>query len=68
MRKTTWKTSSLAECNDCGWTYGNYKNAQAVAAKHAKDHDHFVRVETVLVSYYNYPEGYFDRKEGDTKE
>ncbi len=67
MRKKTWKTSSIAECADCDWTYENYKNAQAVGAKHAKDHNHFVRVETVLASYYNYPEGYF-QKEGDSKD
>jgi len=59
MKKRTWPVGSMAECQDCGWTYDNPINGQAVAANHAKHHNHFVRVETVLVSYYNYPEGTF---------
>lgn len=62
MRKATWRIGAIAECQDCGWTCDNYKNAQAVGAKHAKDYNHFVRVETTLCSYYNYPEGTFDKK------
>ncbi len=53
MRKHTWRVSGMAECNDCGWRCDNHHNAQAVGAVHAKKHNHFVRVETVLVSYYN---------------
>jgi len=64
MRKRTWRVGSIAECNDCDWRSSNDVNAQAVGAKHAKDHNHFVRVETTLVSYYNYPEGHFQKKEG----
>jgi len=59
MKKRTWHVASSAECNDCGWISTNDRNAQAVGAKHAKHYNHFVRVETVLVSYYNYPEGTF---------
>ena len=62
MRKKTWKIGSIAECRDCDW-YLEGHNAQGVAAKHAKDHNHFTTVEVHLVSYYNYPEGYFQKKE-----
>ena len=47
--KATWVIGAFAECEDCGWVSGNYKNAQAVGANHAKHHNHFVRVETTLV-------------------
>ena len=67
MRKRSWKTASFAECDTCGWVSSNDINAQGVGAKHAKDHDHFVRVETVIVSYYNYPEGHFDKTQDETK-
>jgi len=53
MKKQTWPVHAAAECNDCGWTASNWKNAAATAAIHAKAFNHFVRVETVLVSYYN---------------
>jgi len=59
MKKKTWRVGAIAECQDCDWTYDRYANAQALGAKHAKHHNHFVRVETTLVSYYNYPEGTF---------
>jgi hypothetical protein len=61
MRKKSWRVASQAECNDCDWVSTNDVNAQAVGAKHAKHYNHFVRVETVIVSYYNYPEGYFKK-------
>jgi len=63
MKKKTWVIGGIAECQDCDWTYDHYKNAQAVAANHAKHHDHFVRVETTLCSYYNYPEGTFRKNQ-----
>jgi len=56
MKKETWKVASQAECNDCDWISTNWKNAQATGARHAKAHNHFVRVETVLVTYYNEPD------------
>jgi len=61
MNKKTWRIGGVADCDDCAWHYESYKNAQAVGANHAKHHDHMVRVETTLVSLYNYPEGYFDQ-------
>jgi len=32
----------LAECKDCGWKTVSYKNAQAIAAIHAKKYHHKV--------------------------
>lgn len=43
----------LANCEDCGWQYEGYKNAQALAAKHAKRHGHKVLVEVGLSGYYD---------------
>jgi len=60
MNKKTWKVGAVAECNDCDW-YLDSLNAQPVGAKHAKKHNHFVRVETTLVSYYNYSDDYFQK-------
>lgn len=31
------------ECENCGWTTESYKNAQALAAKHAKKYGHKVK-------------------------
>ena len=53
MKKSTWRVSGIANCDDCDWHYENYKNAQAVGANHAKHHHHKVRVETALVSVYD---------------
>ncbi len=47
----------LAECEDCGATFGNHKNGQALAAKHAKHHKHFVRCEVGIVCWYDGREG-----------
>ena len=68
MKKKTWPIGSIAECQDCNWTYENRINGQAVAARHAKLYNHFVRVETTLVSYYNYPEGTFRNSNNSKKE
>lgn len=45
MKKDTWKIHAIAECQDCGATFENYKNAQALAAKHAKTYGHKVHGE-----------------------
>lgn len=68
MKKSTWRVGCNAECQDCDWRSSNWKNAQAVGARHAKAHNHFVRVETTLVSYYNYPEGTFRSSNNSRKE
>lgn len=53
MKKETWLTHGIAYCEDCGWTYEYYKNAQALGAKHAKKYKHIVHVEVGLSSKYN---------------
>jgi hypothetical protein len=42
MKKAFGVTHGIATCNTCGWTTESYKNAQAIAAKHAKDKGHVV--------------------------
>ena len=41
------------ECEDCGKVFTNYKNAQAVAAKHAKTYGHKVVGEVGLSVEYD---------------
>jgi len=53
MRKKIGVVHILAECVDCGWTTGDHKNGQAIAAIHAKSHKHMVRGEVGLVFEYN---------------
>ena len=43
----------VAECEDCDWRTEEYKNGQAIAAKHAKSKNHKVRVEVGLVFEYD---------------
>lgn len=43
---------AVAECEDCGWSYCNHKNALAIGAKHAYKTGHMVQVE--LGSYVTY--------------
>jgi len=65
MKKETWKIGSIAECEDCGWKYDKYRNAQAVGANHAKHYHHKVRVETTLISIYD---GRTSEENGDKKD
>jgi len=53
VKKATWLTSAIFECRDCDKAFDNYKNAQALAAKHAKKYSHFVSGEIVLHSEYD---------------
>ena len=53
MKKSFGKVHTIAECEDCGWTASNYKNAQAIAAKHAKSKGHKVNVEVGIAGYYD---------------
>jgi hypothetical protein len=53
MKKHSWVVHGIANCETCGWTYENYKNAQGVAANHAKRNGHLVRVDVGLVSEYD---------------
>ena len=46
-------TSALAQCRDCSWQSESYKNAQAIAARHAKAHKHKVSVEVTMSGFYD---------------
>jgi len=53
MKKKIGVVHCIAECDTCGKTFQYYKNAQACAAKHAKDHGHIVRGEIGLAFTYD---------------
>ena len=53
MIKQFGKTHTIAQCEDCSWRSENYKNGQALAAKHAKHHKHKVSVEIAIGGYYD---------------
>jgi len=42
MKRTYGVMHGIATCQDCGWHTESYKNAQALAAKHAKQYGHHV--------------------------
>lgn len=46
-----------ANCEDCGWYNGNYKNALATAAKHSDKYGHTVHVEIGTVVTYRPKDG-----------
>lgn len=52
MKKRSYRGWAHATCVDCGWELENI-NAQAVGAKHAKDHKHRVLVTTEIESIYD---------------
>ena len=41
-------------CEDCGWSTGSYKNAQAIAKIHAKKYGHRVSGELGISFNYDY--------------
>lgn len=43
----------VAICQDCGWHTESYKNAQALAARHAKAHGHHVKGELGISFSYD---------------
>jgi hypothetical protein len=53
MKKGTWKVHTIAECEDCGQVFDNYKNGQALAAQHAKKYGHVVKGEVGLAFEYD---------------
>lgn len=53
MKKETWKVHAVATCEDCGKEFMNYKNAQALAAQHAKKYGHVVSGEVGLAFKYD---------------
>jgi hypothetical protein len=46
-------THGIATCNTCGWHTESYKNAQALAARHAKAHGHRVVGEVAYAYAYD---------------
>lgn len=53
LKKIIGVVHVIAKCEDCGKEFQNYKNGQALAAKHAKDHKHKVRGEIGLAFVYD---------------
>lgn len=53
MRKEGGVVHAVARCDDCGREFENYKNAQGLAAQHAKKYGHTVQVEVgIAYTYY----------------
>lgn len=52
IKKSTWKVHAIARCQNCGVEFNNYKNAQALAAKHAQKYGHTVTGEVGLAFTY----------------
>lgn len=57
MKKSFGVIGAKAECEDCDWKTESYKNAQAIAARHAKYHKHKVNIEVVNAGTYDGREG-----------
>ena len=53
LKKSTWLVHVNAVCEDCGKEFGDYRNGQALAAKHAKDSKHHVHGEVGIAFDYN---------------
>lgn len=53
MKKKIGVVHVFAECRDCGKMFESYKNGQALAAKHAKDHKHRVTGDIGLFFEYD---------------
>ena len=53
MKKRIGVVHCIAECDDCGKSWTNYKNAQACAAIHAKTYKHKVSVEIGIACEYD---------------
>jgi len=53
MKKKIGVVSVIATCDDCGKEFTNYKNAQALAAQHAKKYGHLVMGEVSIAFQYD---------------
>ena len=53
MKKKIGVVHIFAECHDCGKMFENYKNGQAMAAKHAKNNKHKITGDIGLFFEYN---------------
>ena len=61
MKREYGVVHGVATCETCGWETQSYKNAQALAARHALSHGH--RVVGEVGCYYTY-DATADKKEG----
>ena len=52
MKRTYGVVHAIVKCADCGWGTDSYKNAQALAARHAKAHGHHVEGELGIAFSY----------------
>ena len=50
--KTCEVNSTIAVCKTCGMTFDNHKNAQANAARHAKEKGNISKGEQVMTFEY----------------
>jgi len=53
MKKHYGVVHGVAHCMDCDWFTESYKNAQAIAAKHAKKYGHRVKGELGISFAYD---------------
>ena len=52
MKKKICVIHAIAVCQNCGKEFDNYKNAQALAAQHAKKYKHCVTGEVAMAFEY----------------
>jgi hypothetical protein len=52
VKKSSWKTSVIFECLDCGKQFQSM-NGQGLAAQHAKKYKHYVTGEVCVASKYD---------------
>lgn len=53
MKKRIGVIHVIAKCGTCGKEFSNYKNAQALAAQHAKKYGHVVDGQVALAFSYD---------------
>ncbi len=53
MKKRVGVVHALFACQDCEATFEKHKNAQALAARHAKHYNHYVTGEVGVAVWYN---------------
>ena len=53
MKREYGVVHGVAHCLDCDWSTESYKNAQAIAAKHAKTYGHRVEGELGISFAYD---------------
>lgn len=53
MKRTGGVVHGIAECDDCNWQSGSYKNILGISAIHAKKYKHKVHVEVAYVFIYD---------------